>query len=264
MRWHRGHQTDIRHIVSLLAFPLLLISIGYAIYDQDLSIVGITRKPAYTATPDASMSYTSAKAPSGERTIYDLIITVKNISADAIAGWQIKFDLPSDFSQVTCASSVNCSSNGQTMIINGGSTTGPISAGGSVNFTFSYQTANPDYQLQNIFVIASGGAFKTVSGLTATATRTAGGGLSASNTYKFTVTNTSGGTVKMWRIVGGPWSSSYTIVSMDPRVHYGSNSSSMTVIDTDPLADGVIFEFSAQMNTAALWNLSSVVITGIQ
>jgi hypothetical protein len=265
MRWRRKHRTNTKHLLSLLAAPLLLLGLGYAVYGQDLSINGKSNKPAYTATPNGSMSYTLTKTPSGGVTIYDFVITVKNISPDQVVGWQVKFDLPADFTQASCATSVTCSTNNQTAIINGGSTTGAISPnGGTVSFTYTFRSANPNYRLQNIYVIVSGDTFKTISGLTVSATRTAGGGLSASNTYRFTVTNSSGATVKMWRIIAGPWQNSYSVVSMDPRVHYGTNSSVITIIDTDPLANSTNFIFDAQMNTAVFWNLSNVAVTGIR
>lgn len=263
MRWRRRHQTNIKHSVTLLVFPLLIIGIGYAVYSQSLTINGTSRKPAYTATPNISTNYTYNKTQSGGLTTYNVTANVKNISTLSITRWQVKFNLPSDFSVFSCGSSVTCNSSGQTITVDSGTGNSSIAASASVTFTFSFQTANANYQLQNLYVLGSGGTFQAISGLTVSATRTAGGGLSSSNTYSFTVTNGTGSNVRMWRIIGGPWASNYNVTSMDSRVHYMDAPNELVIIDTDSLASGTNFVFSATMTTAALWSLSSVAVTGI-
>lgn len=248
----------------LLAYPLLLSSIGYALFSQDLAIDGITNKPAYSATPGMSLSYDTVQTPAGGGVIiYNITATVKNIGAGSVARWQVKFDLPAGFTQFSCASTVTCTTSGTTVTVNSGTTNSTIAAGATRQFTFTFRSTVQNYQLQNLYVIGVESTFQTISGLTVSATRTAGGILSLSHTYRFTVTNNSGQSVRQWRVTAGGWGNGNNVTSMDSRIHWIDLSNSLILIDTDPLANGTNIVFSGQFSSGLLWSLGSVNVVGI-
>lgn len=260
----RNYRTHFRYIALLLVYPLIFIGVGYALYSEDLSIHGKSNKPAYTATPSMSISYTTVKTPSGSLIIYNITATVKNIGAGSVSRWQVKFDLPNGYSQFSCATTVTCTTSGSTVTVNSGTGNSTIAAGGSTVFTFTFRSAVQNYQLQNLYVIGVESLFHTIGGLTVAAARTSGSILSLSSTYQFTVKNTSGQSVRMWRITAGGWSNADNITSMDPRVQWIDLPTSLIMVGTNPVANGANFVFNAQMSSGLLWGgLSGVTIVGI-
>lgn len=267
--WKRfKHRAHLKSIAILLAYPLLLSGIGYALFSQNLSINAKVNKPAYTATPSMSFNYTYTTTPSGGLLIYNVTANVKNIGAGSVTSWQTKFDLPSDFTQFSCQSTVTCTNNANAVIVDSGSGNSAISAGGTVTFTFTFRSAVQKYQLQNMYVIGVESTFAAITGLTVSAqagTQTGDGLLRYKRPYTFTVTNTSGQPVKMWRIVTtGSWPSGNTVISMDPGVHYMDLSSQLVMIRTSPLATGGTFVFVGTFGYALGWSLSALQITGVQ
>lgn len=267
--WQRvKHRAHLKSITILLAYPLLLSSVGYALFSQNLSINATSNKPAYTATPGMSLNYTYTTTPSGSILIYNVTANVKNIGAGSVTSWQAKFDLPSDFTQFSCQSTVTCTNNTNAVTVNSGTNNSTISAGGTVTFTFTFRSAVQKYQLQNIYVIGVEPSFVAITGLTvssAAGTQTGDGFLRYKRPYTFTVTNTSGQPVKMWRIVTtGSWPSGNTVISMDPGVHYMDLSSQLVMIRTSPIASGGTFVFVGTFGYALGWSLSALQITGVQ
>lgn len=262
--WRRRYPVHIKHTLMLLLYPVLIASTGYALFSQELSIDAVSNKPAYTATPNSSMSYTVSKTPSGGLIIYNITATVKNIGAGSTSRWQVKFDLPSGFSQFSCANTVTCTTSGTTVTVNSGTSNSSIPAGGSTTFTFTFRTSVQNYQLQNLYVIGIESVFHSIGGLTVSAQRISGSILSFSHTYRFTVTNNTGQPVKMWRISGKPWSSSNDVTSMDSRVHWIDTTSEVLIIDTDPIANGTSMTFDAQFSSGLLYSMNNVTIVGIQ
>lgn len=260
----RKYRVHLKHIVALLAYPLLISSMGYALFSQELSINAISNKPAYSATPNMSISYTATQTPSGGLTIYNITATVKNIGAANVSRWQVKFDLPADFSQFSCGTGVTCATSSATVTVNSGTNNSTIAPGGTRTFTFTFRSAVQNYQLQNLYVIGVEDSFHSIGGLTVSATRTSGSILSLSHTYRFTVTNNTGQTVKMWRITAGPWGNANNVSSMDSRVHWIDTTNQLIIIDTDPVANGSNFVFSGQITSGLLYSLNNVTIVGIQ
>jgi len=263
MLHRRRQRTHLKHLFILLAYPLLFLGVGYALYSEDLSIHAKSNKPAYTATPSMSINYTTTKTPSGSLIIYNITATVKNIGAGSVSRWQVKFDLPGDYSQFSCAAGVSCTTSGATVTVNSGTGNSTLAAGASTTFSFTFRSAVQNYQLQNLYVIGVESSFHTIGGLTVVATRTAGSILSFSSTYRFTITNNSGQTVKMWRITSGGWSNANNITSMDARVQWIDTGTSLIMIGTQPVANGSTFIYSAQMSSGLLWGgLNGVTIVG--
>lgn len=179
-------------------------------------------------------------------------MTLQYNGTGTIESWQIKFDLPSGFSQFNCPGTVSCSTNGNTASIINGSGNGTINAGGSVNFTFTFKTSNPAYVLQNIDLNGTlARVWQTMPGLTATAipgTRSKQGKW-YSWPYTFTVTNLSGQTISAWRIVA-PWSTSTNRVnSMAGTVTYVESPSDITIVRAATMTNGSSFQFTGNLGS---------------
>lgn len=267
--WRRfKHRAHLKSIMLLLAYPLLLTSFGYALFSQDLSIDATATKPAYTATPGMSMSYTYTTTFSGGLYTYNVTATVKNIGAGSVTAWQVKFNLPSGFSAFSCASSVTCTTSGTAVTVNSGSGNSTIAAGASRNFTFTFKSSVQNYHLQNLYVIGHEPSFVAVSGLTVSSsagTQSGDGFLRYKRPYTFTVTNNSGQPVKMWRIrTTGSWPSGNTVKSIDPGVHYMDLSTQLVMIRTVTLANSSSYVFVATLGYGLGWSLPGLEITGVQ
>lgn len=264
MLHRRRQRTHLKHLFILLAYPLLFLSVGYALYAQSISINARSNKPAYSATPSMSMSYTTTQTPSGSLIIYNITATVKNIGAGSVSRWQVKFNLPSDYSQFSCATGVTCTTSGATVTVNSGTGNSALAAGASTTFSFTFRSAVQNYQLQNLYVVGVESSFHTISGLTVTAARTSGSILSTSSTYQFTVTNNSGQTVKAWRITAGGWSNANNVTTMDARVQWIDLGTSLVIIGTPSIANGGNFVFTSQVSSGLLWGgLNNVTIVGL-
>lgn len=267
--WQRfKHRAHLKSIALLLAYPLLLSSVGYALFSQDLSINARSSKPAYTATPGMSFNYTYTTTPSGGVLIYNVTANVKNIGAGSVTSWQVKFNLPSDFTQFSCQNTVTCTNSSNAVTVNSGTGNSTITTGGTATFTFTFRSAAQKYRLQDMYVIGVEPSFTSISGLTVSSqagTQTGDGLLRYKRPYTFTVTNTSGQPVKMWRIVTtGSWPSGNTVKSMDAGVHYMDLSSQLVMIRTSPIATGGTFVFVATLGYGLGWSLSGLQITGVQ
>lgn len=267
--WRRfKHRAHLKSIILLLAYPLLLSSFGYALFSQDLTINAEATKPAYTATPGMSFSYSYTTTPSGSVLIYNVTATVKNIGAGSVTAWQVKFDLPASFTNFSCASSVTCTTSGTAVTVNSGSGNSTINAGASTSFTFTFRSAVQNYHLQNLYIIGVEPSFQTISGLTASfsaGTQTGDGFLRYKRPYTFTVTNNSGQAVKMWRIrTTSSWPSGNTVISMDAGVHYMDLSTQLIMIRTTPVANGSNFVYVATLGYGLGWSLGSIEIMGVQ
>ncbi len=267
--WRRfKHRAHIKSIALLLAYPLLLSGVGYALFSQNLSINAKSSKPAYTATPGMSFNYTYTTTPSGNLLVYNITANVKNIGAGSVTSWQTKFNLPTDFTQFSCQTTVTCTNNTNQITVNSGTNNSTIAAGGTATFTFTFRSTTQKYRLQNIFVLGVEPSFVAVSGLTVavqSGTQSSDGTFRYKRPYTFTVTNNSGQPVKMWRIVTtGSWPTANTVISMDAGVHYMDLSSQLVMIRTVPVATGTTFVFVGTFGYALGYTFSAVQITGVR
>lgn len=251
----------------LLAIPLALTSTGYALFSQQLSIDTNATKPAYSSSNNVIMTYTKVLGSQGGRTTYDFTVTVSNIGTETTESWQAGFDIPSDFVQFSCDSTVSCSTIADRVSVSSGPGNGAISPGGSINFTFSFASYSTDWTLQNVTIAGTLPlAFQTIPGLTV-------GFTSGTRTkdkkwydwpYDFTVTNNSGSYISAWRIQANWSSSSNRVTSMDSSVNYVEGTTQLTILSTSGMADSTTFPFSSVLgSTDQNWTLTGVTIQGV-
>jgi hypothetical protein len=211
-------------------------------------------------------TYSTSYGSVGGKTVFNITGVVKNNGTATVTAWLLSFDMPSDFSNITCGTTVTCSNSGVTATINNGSGNGTIAAGASVTFTYSFRSSLTKYTLQNISIagtVPSG--YQTISGLTVTAsagTRTKSGKWYYWP-YTFTVTNNSGSALSAWRIQT-PWSSSTNAVnSMPANVNYVVAATQLTMLSTTSIANGTNFVYTASLgSTSSTWALTGYTIQG--
>lgn len=237
----------------LLVIPLLVVSTGYAVFTQQLTVTGSAEKPAYSYTNNMSMSYSIAYGTSGQRTVYNITMTVKYNGSGTIESWSTLFDMPSDFTSRTCQATVVCSSVGNRLTVSNGTGNGTINPNGTVTFTLSFQTnTGQGYELQNINVTGIlARVYQTMSGLTFTATpgtRTKSGNR-YSWPYTIQVTNNSGQAISAWRIQSTNWTSANQITGVSTTVNYVSTATLLTITSKTGLANGASITFNATMST---------------
>lgn len=260
-------QIIFRHIVTLLAIPLVLTGTGYALFSQQLSVNTTTTKPSYSTSNNMLFTYTRSLGTQGQKTVYTITGTVTNQGTASVTGWLLNFSLPTDFGGYGCGATVVCSTSGTTATVANGTGNGSIAPGGSVTFTVTFNsTASTNYTLQNISIAGSVAVgYQTISGLTVTAsagTRTKSGKWYYWP-YTFTVTNNSGSAISAWRILA-PWNSSTNAVnSMPANVNYVVAATQLTILSTTGMANNTSFQFTASLgSTSSTWVLTGYTIQG--
>lgn len=244
--------SPIKHILMLIAIPLVLTSTGYALFSQQLSIDANADNPAYSSSDNLLLTYTRTVTQVGASWQYDISATIKNTSSTrSLSAWQATFSLPADYSNVVCANA-NCSqANGINTAVNTG-TNGSIAASGSVNFSFSFQSAQQNYVFPALTVSGTlVPIYQPVSGLTATnttGTRTQSGSW-YTWPFTFTVTNNSGQDLAGWRLLI-PWDTTTNQVSSMPStVDYVESSTQLTIMSKQALVNGTSFQFTANLSS---------------
>lgn len=262
----RRNRIAFKNIFILLAIPLALASTGYAVFSQQLSVIGDSANVSYNATEHLDLSYTKSVSPSGSDWVYTMSpMTVKNNGTLATTAWQVKFDLPSDASQFSCTNA-NYSQSSVTVTAVNTVSNGTIAAGSSTGFSCTFKTAISNYTLQNINV--SGTLiliYQTLSGLTmsvSAGTRTKSGKWYYWP-YTFTVNNNSGSAIRAWRITAS-WSSTTNAVSvMDSTVDYTTSATQLTITSKTGMAIGATFQFAGTLESTNMnWALSGYAVQG--
>lgn len=267
IRQRRFWSRQLRHIAALLLIPALLISTGYAAFSQQLAVNTDTTIPGYTSSQNMIMTYNTVEGSQGQSIVYNITMTVKNNGSVAVESWQVLFDMPSDFSQFNCASSIVCSNSGNRATINNGTGNGTLSAGAQTSFTLSFRAGASGYILQNIAVSGvTAIVYQNIPGLTvgtSVGTRTKSGKWYYWP-YTFTVTNNSGSSISRWRITA-PWnSSSNAVSSMAGTVSYVAGATELTIVRVANLNNGTNFVFTGTLgSTNQNWSLTGMTIQGV-
>lgn len=259
-------RTYLRHIAMLVALPLVLMGTGFALFSRNLSISTTLTKPAYSSSQYIYMTYNRSVTAQSSVWLYTISpMTVINKGVTSVTAWQVKFDVPTGASAVTCPASVTCTRAGNTVTIVNGAGNGAIAAGASITFNISFTAPTNNSVLQNI--ITSGTlstAFQNVAGLTVSpvaGTRTKKG-KTYTYPYTFTVTNNSGQNLSAWQITA-TWSLTTTVASMSATVTYTTNATTLTITSTAAIANGANFVFNGSFSTTnATWTLTGVTIRG--
>lgn len=256
----------LRQMAILIAIPLALSSVGYALFTQRLSINTSTTKPAYSSSQGLRVTYSDTVTAAGQNWTHTLSpITITNYGSVAVSAWQFVFTLPSGYSNLSCTSGT-CTANGNiiTMV---NTTNGTINPGGSVTVSLSYRTNLTKYVLQDISISGTYvPQYQTMSGLTVS--RTVGTRTKSGQWYRwpynFTIVNNTGQTIQGWRIVATPWNSSTNRVnSITATVNYVSGASSLTMTRTASFPSGTNYAFTANLESTDInWALTAYPVEG--
>ena len=253
-------------MAMLIAVPLALSSVGYAIFTQNLSVNTSTIKPAYSSSQGLRVTYDRTVVPQGQVFTHTLNpITITNYGTAGVTAWQFKFDLPSGFSNLACTNAT-CTTSGNTVTMVNTGTNGTINPSGSVTVSLSFRTSLTQYTLQNVFISGTPVlTYQTMSGLTVSrtiGTRTKSGKWYAWP-YTFTVTNNTGQTISAWRITANWSTTTNQVNSMDATVNYTTSATQLTITRIASLANGQNFVFNASLGSTDInWVISGLAIQG--
>lgn len=259
-----------RHTVRLAVLwivPLLILSVGYAGYSQQLSVDTTLDKPAYDSANNLDISYQQTSNFQGGRWRYEVSpLTIINHGPADVSGWQVQFDLPPGSSNISCPGGATCSLSGQTVTIVNGGSNGFIAAGSSIDILVRYRTSVPDYVLQNIVISGTEEpVFAEYSGLgvTTIAGPQTKKGTRWRTTYTFTVTNLSGQSYSTIRM-RTPWNNVQTSIRTLPAtLDYIDQGTEVLLIDTSGIANGAIKVYSVEFqSTNQAWTVVGPTLEG--
>jgi hypothetical protein len=265
MPGHRTHISFVKHTVMLIGIPLVLMSSGYALFSQQLSVNAHATEPVYTSSQNLSVSYTKSVAAAGAKWQYTITVTIKNNGTKNTSSWQSTFSLPSDFSNITCTSASCTQASSTNTAVNTG-TNGTIVAGGTLNYTLVFRSSQRTYRFTTIGISGTlVPVYAAVSGLTVSAsagTRTKSGKFFIWP-YTFTVTNNSGQNLDGWRILI-PWNTTTNQVnSMPTTVNYVETATQLTIMSKQVINNGTAFQFTANLgSTSSTYVLSGYSVEG--
>lgn len=255
-----------KQLLLLGIVPLAIMSTGYALFSKSLALTGTVAKPTYSSSQYMNMSYTKTETPNGSNTNYSLSTIIKNKGVTSVTAWQLKFDVPSNVTTVTCQSTVTCTKSGVTVTVVNGSGNGTVAAGASTPaFTISFTSATAKYTLQNIYISGTySTAYQTIAGLTITRTLTSSSKSGANWTYNysFTVTNGTTQNLSAWQAVC-TWSAKPTSSTISTTVNYVTSASSITFTSKTALAASNNITFTGTfVIKSSTWTISGCTVRG--
>lgn len=210
-------------------------------------------------------TYTKTETANGSNTNYSLSMTVQNKGVTNVTAWQVKFDVPSNVTTVTCQSTVTCTKSGVTVTLKNGTGNATIAAGASTTaFTITFTSATARYVLQNVYVSGTySTTYQTISGLTigyVAGTRTRAGS-TYTYPYTFTVTNNTAQTLG-WKAVC-TWSSNPTTKTVATTVSYTAATANITFTYKTSVTALNTFPFTGSFAlNSSTWTISGCTITG--
>ena len=244
------------------------MSVGYALFSQNLSVATSTIKPAYSSSQDLRVTYSRSVASAGGGNWNHTLnpITITNYGGTAVTAWQFVFTLPSGFSNLSCTSAT-CTPSGQVITMVNSGTNGTINPGSSVTVSLTYRTNLQRYTLQNVNISGTLAlSFQNMAGLTVS--RTVGARTKSGQWYRwpytFTVTNSTGQTLRAWRITGTPWNSTTNRVnSITATVNYVSGTTTLTMDRTATFTTGTNYVFNTNLESTDInWALTAYPVQG--
>ena len=262
----RRHRRSTKRFAVLWLVPLLILSVGYAGYSQQLSVHTATTKPAYTSNNNLDLSYSTAvvaKAGKWRFTMSPFKIT--NSGQADVSAWSVSFSVPAGASNVSCTGAV-CSLSGTTMTVTNTTSNGVILAGGSIDVSVVFRLAQTSYVLQDIVVSGTEQPiFQTYGGLTATVT--AGATVKKANKYvtpfAITMTNASGADFSAVR-VRIPWNSATNkVTTMPAGLGYFVSGSELIIVRPAGLLNGQSATYTVSLSsTSRAWTITTMTIEG--
>ena len=265
-RFHR-HNVLLKYVALLSLIPILMVSVSYALFSQQLSVNATGSSVSYVSSQYTLMTYTKTATYASNTYTYSFSpVTIKNNGVTSITAWQFTYVVPADATTLTCQSTVTCTKRGTTVTVKNGTGNGTLAKGASTTFTMSFKTATALYTLQSVAISATfSTAYQSITGLTVgivvgTSTRSG-----STYTWKptITVTNNSGQPLSGWRLVITPWASTSAVTSTMPTgITYATTSSRVTFTSTNALAAGATYQFIPTItNRTSSWAAAGV-LTG--
>lgn len=261
----RRHKAAIRDIVMILAIPLALMSTGYALFTQKLTVTASTSGVTYTSSQNLSVRYSKTVTQSGGSWNYSLLFTVTNGGTGSIGSWQVGYDLPTGTTNHVCTS-VTCAQTGMVVTANSTVSNGTLAPGGQTTFTVTFTAPLQRSVLQNLKISGLyASTYQAIPGLTMTATP--GARTKVKNyyywPYTIVVSNNSAFNVGNWRITAS-WSSANAVRTMPTTVNYTTTTSQIIITSKTSVAKGATFQFVPSLgSTSTSWVLSNYVIEGM-
>ena len=256
-----------KQLIMLIAIPIALTGVGYALYSQKLTVSATVSKPLYSSSLGLNMTYNSTEVVQGSKAIYNLDpITITNRGSSTVTDWQLRFSVPSDAGKLTCPTTVTCTQSLTTIYISSGSSNGNLNPGSSTSFTMSFRSNTRAYMLQDIYINGTRPLdFQTIPGLTITNTvgNITKSGPNSTYPYTFTISNNSGQPVTNWQAVCG-WGVLPTTSGIPSTVNYITASDGITFTSKSSLASGTSLNFGASFTIkSGRWALSGCTIRGV-
>ena len=123
-RRFRKDRVLIKYIATLLMIPVLMVSAGYALFSQNLTINATGAIVSYVSNQYMTVTYTkTATLATGLYTYKRTPMVIKNNGVTGVTAWQVSFTVPADMSAMACptATTASCSQAGTTVTISNNS-----------------------------------------------------------------------------------------------------------------------------------------------
>lgn len=262
---YRKHNAAIRDIVMIAAIPLVLMSTGYALFTQKLTVTANSSGVTYTSSQNLSVRYAKTVTQAGGSWNYSLLFTVTNNGTSSIGSWQTGYDLPTGSTSLICTS-VTCTQAGLVVTASSTAGNGTLIAGGQTTFTVTFTAPLASSVLQNLKVSGLyASTYQTIAGLTMTATpgtRTKAG-KNYYWPYTIVVTNNSAFNVGSWRITAD-WGAANSVQTMPTTVNYTTTVSQIVITSKTSVAKNSTFQFVPSLgSTSTAWALTNYIIEGM-
>ena len=264
-RRFRKDRVLIKYIATLLMIPVLMVSAGYALFSQNLTINATTDIVSYVSNQYMTVTYTkTATLATGLYTYKLTPMVIKNNGVTGVTAWQVSFTVPADMSAMACptATTASCSQAGTTVTIKNGTGNATIATGATRSITgFSFKSATAAYTPQNVII---SGTFATtytaITGLTVVAVA----GTRSGSTFPLTVTisNNSGQPISGWKVtVPTTKTCTSTVVT---GVTYTCTTTVLTYTGAAvAIAAGAQYQFNTTVTTTmTTWTTSGAAVTG--
>lgn len=255
----------MRYIATLSIMPILMVSVGYSLFSQDLTINTTGSIVSYISNQYMTVTYTkTATLATGLYTYKLTPMVIKNNGVTGVTAWQVSFTVPADMSAMVCPSTTTaaCTQVGTTVTIKNGTGNATIAKGATRSITnFSFKSAVAAYTPQDVVI---SGTFATtytaIAGLTVVATA----GTRSGSVFPLTVTvsNNSGQPISGWKVTV-PTTKTCTSTVVTGVTYTCTNKLLTYTGGAISIDDGAEYQFSTSVTTSMTsWVTSGAAVTG--
>ncbi|OYX53834.1 hypothetical protein B7Y92_01315 [Candidatus Saccharibacteria bacterium 32-50-13] len=251
---HRRYMTSLRPFIWFLVVPFLVMSVGYALFSQDLGIGSTARTAAQNASaPNLVISATRTIYGTGPFQ-YQFNVTINNVGTVAATGWEVKLTIPTTITGLSCWNA-SCQLSSLTLIFENASYNGAIPPGGSTSFGVQFTSTNGTLTFNDAVVVGESGAgsdtqYQVIPGLTATMVPGKGwvSGGKYIRQYSIAVKNNTGKRVKSWRVYVTNWNNATYTVESIWNATYISEPAVLKMTNGSQLENNATFSFGGQIS----------------